>query len=426
MFLLAFLVIAIGLGLSVGFALATTGFIFVWASGVTNASIIPQQMDDGIGSFVLLAIPFFVLAGLAMAHGGLGARIAELVRALVGHVPGGSLLSIVASMYIFSGLSGSKIADMAAVGTTLADFAETHGYPRSETAAVLSASAVMGETIPPSTVLLVLGSISTLSIAALFAAGVLPAAVLAVCLMLVIYFRARRNRSRRHLTRFRWQAVGPSAVMALPALLLPIVLVGGIVTGISTATEASALAVIYGVVLAMLVYRELTVRQLIRTVVESASMSGMVLFIVASASAFSWTLSIQRVPFQIAATVVQIGGNRFVFLIVAVIVLACLGMLLEGLPALLILAPILLPAATAIGIDPLQFGIVLIIALSLGVFAPPIGIGVYGACLVARTSVESVVRPLATYWAVLAIGLVLIAAIPAITLAVPRALGLVP
>lgn len=418
--LLAVLII---LGFSIGFALTLTAFVFTYAGSLTELTIVPRQMDDGIGSFVLLAIPFFVLAGLIMTAGGLGDRIADFVRSLLGHTPGGSLQSIVVAMYLFSGLSGSKLADMAAVGTTLARSAERDGYSRGETAAILTASAVMGETIPPSTILIVLGSISSLSIAALFAAGLVPAVVLAIGLMLVIFIRAKRAGLRPH-DRFHLRLVGTTGLRATPALTLPAILIVGIVFGISTAVEVSAVAVIYGLLLSTLLYRQMTLAKLWHSIQDSATLTGMVLFVVSGASAFAWTLSFQQVPEALASLVAALGDNPVLFLVGSVVGLALLGMLLEGLPALIILVPILLPVAQQIGINPIQFGIVMIIAMSLGAFAPPIGIGVYGACLLVKATLEEVSKPLVVYWMILVVGLAVIAAVPAFTLTLPRLLHL--
>ena len=370
----------------------------------------------------MLSIPFFILAGYVMTEGGLSRRLTEFVITLVGRFRGGMLQVIVVCMYIVSGISGSKIADVAAVGTTMKDTMRKEGYDAGETAAVLASGAIMGETVPPSIAMLVLASVTSLSIGTLFVAGLLPAAVMAVCLMALIYARsgARAGSTRKApLTEIR-----RAGLSAIPALVAPLILIGGIVSGIATPTEVSSTAVVYALVLAVFFYRALSMRQFWRVLANTAAQAGMVLFITSTASTFSWSLTLAKMPQSIAALFSVLHGSAWMFMLATIVTLVVMGALLEGLPALLIFGPLLLPLAPAFGINPLQYGIVLIIAMGLGAFSPPIGVGMFVTCSICDTSMENAARHMVPYLVVLAIGLLLVAFVPWFSLVAPRLVGM--
>jgi len=410
-------------GVPIGFVLPLCSLLYLYTSGVAPLYSVPINMQGGISSFILLAIPFFILAGYIMTEGGMSRPLAEFVQTLVGHLRGGLLQVIVVTMYIFSGISGSKMADVAAVGTSMKEMLRKQGYEPAETVAVLATSAVMGETVPPSIAMLVLGSITTVSVGALFLAGLLPAAVMALCLMLLIYLRARLA-GRRPTPRVPWREKGQAATRALPALLVPLVLVGGIVTGIATPTEVSAFAVAYALILSVLMYRNLGLADLHRILAETAGMSGMLLFIIGTATTFSWTLTVANLPHMLVGLLSAGGGARSLFLLGSVLCLVFVGALLEGLPALLVFGPMLLPVATQLGIDPLHYSIVLIIAMGIGHFSPPIGVGLYVACAVGGATVEEAARRILPYMVVLGLGLLVVAFVPWFSLVVPHQLHL--
>ena len=420
---LILLLVLLAIGVPVGFGLATVAFLFGYVTGSVPPSAAPSTMLESINNPILLAIPFFIFAGLIMTAGGLSRPLSDLVGMLVGRIPGGLLHVVVVTMYLFSGLSGSKLADVAAVGSSMKDVLRRNGYPPEETAAVLAASASMGETVPPSIAMIVLGSITSLSIGALFAAGIIPAAVIALCLMAIIYVRARRSRDRRRDVQRSLLEGLRVLLRAVPALLVPVILVGGIVTGVATPTEVSTFAVIYGLLVALL-YRMLSGRGLWELASEAAASSGMILFITAMASAFSWTLAIAQVPQAIAAALSALPGGGWVFLLGSAAAIVVMGALLEGLPALLIFGPLLVPVAAKVGVDPLQFGIVLIVAMGVGAFLPPIGIGAYVACSVAGADLTKMIRAAVPYLVALGVGIVLIALVPEISLWLPRQLAL--
>ncbi len=400
---------------------------------VTNSMPIVQfatQMQSGVGSFVLLAIPFFVLAGLVMGINGMSVRLIAFLDMVIGRVRGGLSVVMIAAMAVFSGISGSKSADVAAVGSIMLPAMRKSGYDENDAVALLAASAVMGETIPPCINMIILGYVANVSIGGLFIAGLLPAGVMAAGLLLVAVLTARRARTHDEaLAPARGRTLGEIARIsggALLAALLIVIIVGGIVGGVATPTEVSAVAVVYALVIGGLAFREMSWRAFADFLARSASLSGMILFIVAAAELLSYFLTVNLIPQGMAAGLAAIGASSgsWVFLLIAIAMLIVMGSVLEGAPALIIFGPLLLPAAQKLGFNPLHFGIVLIIAMGIGLFAPPLGVGLYTACAVGGVPVERVARPIAKYLAIVLVALLLIAFVPPITLLLPRWLGI--
>lgn len=416
----AFVVLLV-IGVPIGFVLAMTAMLFLYVAGQAPIKSVPQTMYGGILAYVLLSIPFFVYAGFIMTEGGLSRRLAEWVIAMVGRLPGGLLQVIVVAMYVVSGISGSKVADVAAVGSSMKGMLRRGGYDMGEAGAVLAASAIMGETIPPSFPMLVLGSITTLSVGALFMAGLMPAAFMAVCLMLLIHVRARKYAMPAGIA-VPGREAARATLVAMPSFMVPLFLVGGIMAGVATPTEISSVAVVYALVLAVIFYREMGRRSFWNTVVQACTTSGMILFIISAAFAFSWSLSIVNLPDKIGAALLSMGGSTWFFLLGTVITLIITGAVLEGLPALLIFGPMLMPIAVKLGVDPLQYGIILIISMGFGTFLPPIGIGIYVTCSMVETSMERITRKLGPYLIVLFLGILAVTFVPWFSLVIPRML----
>jgi tripartite ATP-independent transporter DctM subunit len=384
------------------------------------AIAVPQNMVDGTGNFILLALPFFIFAGLIMERGGISVRLVQFAMALVGGIRGGLLQVVVVTIYLVSGISGSKIADVAAVGSVMRGELKRHGYRPDQGAAVLAASAAMAETIPPSIAMLVLGSVTPISIGTLFVAGLLPAALIAVCLMGLIAYQARgRVEAAPQPGTRRMAALAP----AILPLAMPVAMVCGIRFGIATPTEVSTLAVLYGLVLSIVVYRGLPWRQVLELVLSCAMTAGMVLLVLSSASSFAWVLTAANMPQHLVELLDDTGRSAIAFWIGSIVLLILIGTLLEGLPALIILAPLLMPIATGLGIDPVQYGIVLILAMGVGAFMPPVGIGFYVAAAVAGSRVEPAARTMVPFIVVLVLAVVLIAFVPGIALIVPHLMG---
>jgi len=412
---------AIFAGVPVGFVLLLASASYLWTSGSSPLVVLPQTMVAGAGNYILLAVPFFILAGLVMERGGISLRLIRFVHALVGHFRGGLLQVAVVSMYVISGLSGSKPADVAAVGTIMRDeVAARHGAP--EGAAVLAVSAVMGETVPPSIAMLIVGSITNVSVAAMFIGGLIPAAVIALCLMALIALRARRA-GARPASRAPLGVIARAGLDAILPLLMPAMLLAGILLGLATPTEIAGLAVVYGLVLSMLVYRELTLAGFLRALKDTAALTGVLMFIFAAASAFSWVLTIAYLPQRLVDLLAAGHASATLFMLGSIALLIFVGVLLEGLPSLNVLAPLLLPIAVKLGFSGLHFAIVLIIAMGIGGFMPLAGVGFYVCCAVMRCEIEPASRAMLPYLAVVLAGLLIVAFAPWFTLALPNHFG---
>src|SRR5215468_1129664 len=413
--------VAIFAGVPVGFVLLLATATYLWAADAASFVVLPQTMVNGTGNFILLAVPFFILAGLIMERGGLSLRLVRFIYTLVGHLRGGLLQVTVASMYVVSGLSGSKPADVAAVGTVMRDqLRERHGA--AEGAAVLAASAIMGETVPPSIAMLIVGSITNVSVAGMFIGGLAPAAVMALCLMALIYWRARRAGTARVL-RASFDTMLWAGIGAILPLLMPGMLIGGILLGIATPTEVAAFAVVYGLVLAVIVYRVMNIKEFMRTVADTAALTGVLLFIFAAASGFSWTLTVAYLPQRLVALLHSTGDSTTVFMLGSIALLVVVGVLLEGLPSLNVLAPLLIPIAGKLGVSELHYALVLIIAMGIGGFMPLAGVGFYVCCAIMRCDIEHASRAMLPYLIVVLVGLIIVAFVPWFALALPRYFG---
>ena len=421
---LVVLFILLFLGLPIAFVLALASGIYLYLGGISDISAIPIGMASGAKGFVLLAIPFFILAGTVMNSAGLTLPLARLVDALIGHLRGGLLQVVVVTMYIFSGISGSKVADVAAVGTTMRGMLEERKYPRGEVVAVLSASAIMGETIPPSIVLLILGSITTISTTTLFLAGFVPAAFLALVVMALVFLRAKKQGGIAS-PKATWRARGTATFFAIPTLLLPVGMVVGILSGFATPTEVSSVAVAYAFILAA-AYRRGSRSLLGDTLRETTTTAGMVLFIIAAASPLAQTLAVAGVSQQIHDLMSGLGDSPLLFMLFTIVLLVIMGQLLEGLPAVLIFAPLLLPIAVDFGVNPVQYAMVLIISMGIGSFAPPAGVGFYVACATGYETVEKSLKHFWPYLIAVFLGLLVLAAVPWFSTFVPALAGLIP
>lgn len=423
--LIAMLVIffaAILLGLPVAFSMLFGSILFLLATDLAPTIAVAQNTIDGSGHFILLTLPFFIWAGMLMEKGGISQRLVALAMALVGHFRGGLLQVVVMTTYLVSGISGSKIADVVAVGSVIRDELDRKGYRLQEGAAVLAASAAMSETIPPSIAMLVLGSVVPVSIGAMFLAGLLPAAILAALLMILIYVMSVRNPTAK-VEKASRAAVGVAAIGAVLPLLMPAILIIGIKFGLATPTEVSSVAVLYGIVLSAVVYRSIGLTSFIKVAIDCAVMSGMVLFIIAAAGSFAWIMAAGSLPQYLASLLHAVGDNRYFFLAGSIVILIVVGSLLEGLPALIILGPILYPMATQLGIDGVHYAMVLLLSMGVGIFMPPLGIGFYVACSVMGTSVEATSKAIVPYLLVLLFGILLVSAVPFLSLALLHVFG---
>jgi tripartite ATP-independent transporter DctM subunit len=401
--------------------LALGGMYFLFTTDSAPIVATPAIFQAGVSSFLLVAIPYFLLAGVLMEVTGMAKRLIDMVLEWLGHWRGGLLFAQVISMYIFSGMSGSKAADVATVGSVMKGSLKERGYAPSESVAVLAAAAAMGEVIPPSIALLILGSITTLSVGNLFIAGIAPAAFLAVALMVGIFVRGKTHVFPKG-SPFNLIRALRSIPASFPALMVPVIVLGGIVGGVASATESSSLAVVYGFLVAILVYRSLDHKLMIQSFRDAAVTSGMVLLMLASANLMSQAIVIDGLGQKVSSALAGFE-TQYSFLFVSMFAVIVLGFILEGFPAILITAPLLMPIAIKHGIDPLYFGILLTMAVGIGVFMPPIGIGYYMACAVGEADPHDALKPSLFYNVFLIVGLILCILFPEIILFLPHMLN---
>jgi tripartite ATP-independent transporter DctM subunit len=410
-------------GLPIGFALALAALTFIWVEGTLPGVIFAQQMARGIDNFVLLAIPFFILVGYLMEANGMSVRLIELLQRAVGRMRGGLNVVMVTSMVLFSGISGSKMADVAAVGSVLIPAARRSRQNPGSAVALLAASAVMAETIPPCINLIILGFVANLSIGGLFMAGLLPAGLMALALIAVsIVFGKPPEPVESIEPQIATSGLWSGAIASFGLIFM---IFAGFKSGFATATEISAFAVVYAIVVGGLVFRELRLTTAAHSFVQAATRSGLVLFIVAAAQSLAFILTLQQVPHMVGEMMLQLSGTHgtWLFLLLSIAVLIVMGSVLEGAAALIIFGPLLLPVAIKLGVNPLHFGVVLVIAMGIGLFAPPLGLGLYGACMIGNVPIEQTVKPISGYLGLLLLCLLVIAFVPAISTALPHALG---
>ena len=412
------------LGVPIAFVLALSSLMFFMADPSLPMLVYSQQVMAGTDHYVLLAIPFFVLAGLLMECNGMSSRLIELLLRMFGRVRGGLGLITITATAFFSGVSGSKLADIAAVGGIIMPAVRKTKQDPNETAGLLACTAVMAETIPPCINMIIMGFVANISIAGLFMAGLVPAAVLALSLAAVtIYVGTRINPDEAFEYRTpMFRLLGG----ALVALVMVAMIGKGVTSGVATSTEVSAFAVVYALVVGWLAFRELTVKSVMQLFVRSASMAGGILFIVAAASSVSFALTIQQIPQYLSTFMIgfaqSYGSTMFVLL--SVLIMIVFGAVLEGAPALIIFGPLLTPIASQLGVNPLHFGTVMVIAMGLGLFAPPIGLGLFATCAITGTELKHVWRPMMKYLAVLFVTLIVLVLVPQFSLWLPTRMGL--
>jgi len=398
-------------GVPIAFAFGTATLSYLALSTDTPLSIVVSRMDEGMSSLVLLSVPLFVFLGLLIEMTGLARAMVDFLAALLGHVRGGLAYVLIAAMYLVSGISGSKAADMAAVAPALFPEMKRRGTHEGRLIALLSASGAMSETIPPSLVLITIGSVTGVSIAALFAGGLLPAAVGAIALCIVVYQHSRHE-DVSAVVQADARKIVRAFVIATPALALPFVIRAAVVAGVATATEVSTVGIAYTVAVGLLVYRRFNWRRLYPMLLETASLSGAILFIIGCATAMAWALTQSGFSRQLAAWMQGVPGGRGGFLAISLTAFVILGSVLEGIPAIVLFGPLLFPIARAVGIHEVHYAMVVIFAMGLGLFAPPFGVGFYAACAVGRVNPDRAVAYVWPYLGALFVALVAIAAIP--------------
>jgi len=413
--LLIFFVVGVGAAVAAGvpiafaFGIATAGYVAL----ATRAplTVIVSRMDEGMSHLLLLSIPLFVLLGFLIDMTGMARAMVGFLASLLGHVRGGLSYVLLGAMYLVSGISGAKAADMAAVAPVLFPEMKARGMKPGELVSLLAASGAMAETIPPSVVLIVIGSVASVSIAALFTGGLLPAAVLALALAVVAYFRSGDDELAPK-KRATGAQVGRALVISIPALILPFIIRAAVVEGVATAVEVSTIGIAYTVVAGIFIYRQFEWRRVWPMLVDTVSLSGSILFIVGTATAMAWALTQSGFSHTLAVTMAKVPGGAAGFMALTIVVFVILGSILEGVPALVLLAPLLFPVARTMGIHDVHYSMVVILAMGVGLFAPPFGVGFFTACAIGNVDPDEAMTCIWPYLGALLIGVIIVAAVP--------------
>ncbi|HMH97927.1 MAG TPA: TRAP transporter large permease subunit, partial [Bradyrhizobium sp.] len=402
-----------GVPIAFGFGLAIFGYLALTTR--TPLMVLVGRMDEGMSHLILLSVPLFVFLGLLIEMTGMARAMVAFLASLLGHVRGGLHYVLVGAMYLVSGISGSKAADMAAVAPVLFPEMKQRGAKPGDLVALLAATGAQTETIPPSLVLITIGSVTGVSIAALFTGGLLPGVVLAITLSALVWWRYR-DEDLSHVTRATGGEIVRSFVIALPALALPFVIRAAVVEGIATATEVSTIGIVYGLVVGLLVYRHFDWRRLTPMLVETACLSGAILLIIGTATGMAWGLTQSGFSRALAGAMTGLPGGSATFIAVSIVAFTVLGSVLEGIPAIVLFGPLLFPIARTVGVHEVHYAMIIILAMGIGLFAPPFGVGYYAACAIGRVDPAEGIRPIWGYLLALLIGLIIVAIFPWISI----------
>ncbi|MBN1333620.1 MAG: TRAP transporter large permease [Synergistales bacterium] len=403
----------------IGFALGIAALVSLVVSGTMPISMIPQRMVAGANSFPLLAIPFFMLAGAIMERGGVSKRIVDLASTIVGHISGGlAAVSIVACTF-FAAISGSTPATAAAVGGLTIPEMEKRGYDRSYASAVVAAASCLGVIIPPSITMVIFGIVANVSVGQLLIGGIIPGLFLSFLLICVNLIRSRQlgyPTEEKRTWKERWHTFSD----AVWGLMMPIIILGGIMTGIFTPTESAAIAVVYGLLVSFFVYRELKLKDLVPIFYKASLNSAMIMLLIAAASPFGWVMTIQQVPQMASRAMLGISSNPDVIYMLMLVIYLILGTFMETGAIILLVVPIFAPIASQLGIDLVQFGVVTVIALAIGMATPPVGIALFATCGIADITIGQITRKILPFLFILIIGLFILAYVPILSTFLPN------
>jgi len=388
-----------------------------------SLTTVSQRIATGLDSFALLAIPFFILSGQIMTEGGIASRLISFAKTLVGFLPGGLALINIISAMLMGSIAGSAMASASAMGSILGPEMEKEGYSKEFGVAVNITSATTGLVIPPSNVLIVYSLASGgVSVAALFLAGYIPGILTGLFLMIVAMIWSKKNNYKVG-KRSTLKEVFTEFINALPSLFLLVIVVGGIIFGIFTATEASAIAVLYTLVLGF-IYRELTVKEMPKVLLESIEITAIVMLLIGASMCMSWVLSFENIPQDISTFLLGISDNKIIILLIINLILLMVGIFMDMTPAVLIFTPIFLPVVTSLGMDPTHFGIILVLNLCIGLCTPPVGSVLFVGVGIANTTITKVIKPLIPFFIVMIFSLFLVTYIPALSLFLPELFNL--
>lgn len=406
----------LALGVPIAFCFGIATLLFLSFTTSMPLIVMVSRMDEGMSSIILLSVPVFVLLGCILDATGMGKAIVDFLASLLGHIKAGMSYVLLGSLFLVSGISGSKVSDMATVAPALFPEMKRRGHKPPEMIALLSTGAAMADTVPPSIVLIVLGSVAGVSIAALFTSGFTIAIVLLIALCALARFKARHEHMEG-LRRAPVRTIFKVALIAMPVLVLPFIIRSAVASGAATATEVSTVAVLYAFIIGVVLYGGIAPRKLYQMCVETAAMSGAILLILGTAAAMAWALTQTGFAFHLRDMLADIPGGWFTYMLISIALFFLLGCVLEGLPALVLLAPIMFPIARAMGIHDVHYSMVIVTAMNIGLMAPPIGVGFYIACKVGNVSPDEAMGAIWPYIGALIVGLLVIAAVPWFSLA---------
>ncbi|WP_227937146.1 TRAP transporter large permease [Alkalihalobacillus deserti] len=413
-------ILLIFLGVPIAFSLGISSVIYLLMADI-SLSIIPQRMFGGLNSFVLLCIPGFILAGSLMNAGGITERIIQFTNNIVGHIRGGLGLANVGSSMGFAGISGTALADTASIGSVLIPAMKKQGYDADFSAAVTSSSSTIGPIIPPSLPLIIVGTLASVSIGDLFLAGAIPGVLLGIGLMIAVYIISVKRKYPKG-EKQKLSVIGKSFMDAFWALMMTVVIMYGILGGYFTPTEASIVAVVYALIVGLFVYRDLKVKAIPAILLESMKSTASIMILVGLANLFGWILVSERIPQLVAETILSISDSKIVVILLIILLLLFVGTFMETIAALVILFPVLLPVATSVGMDPVHFGVVMVLGLIIGLSTPPVGVCLFVASSIGKVSVGKTSVALIPFLAVSILVLLLVAFIPELTLYLPSLL----
>lgn len=398
-----------GVPIAFSFALSTFGFLALTTR--TPMMVLVGRMDEGMSHMILLAVPLFVFLGLLIEMTGMARAMVRFLANLLGHVRGGLSYVLIGAIYLVSGISGSKAADMAAIAPVLFPEMKARGADHGDLVALLATTGAQTETVPPSIVLITIGSVTGVSIAALFTAGMLPGLLLGLVLCCVVWWRYRHE-DLSNIVRASGREIRKSFVYAIPALALPIIIRTAVVEGVATATEVSTIGIAYACIVGIFLYRCFDVKRIVPMLVETAALSGAIIFIIGAATGMAWALTQSGFAANLATFIAGLPGGKASFLAVSILVFVLLGSLLEGIPAIVLFGPLMFPIAHQVGVNEVHYAMVVVLAMGLGLFSPPFGVGYYTACAIGKVDPSVGMRPIWPYMTALAIGIVIIAAWP--------------
>src|SRR6476619_1268839 len=402
-----------GVPIAFGFGLAIFGYLALTTR--TPLMVLIGRMDEGMSHLILLSVPLFVFLGLLIEMTGMARAMVAFLASLLGHVRGGLHYVLVGAMYLVSGISGSKAADMAAVAPVLFPEMKTRGARPGDLVALLSATGAQTETIPPSLVLITIGSVTGVSIAALFTGGLLPGVVLGLTLGALVWWRYRKQ-DLSGLRRASGREIGKAFLISLPAIALPFIIRAAVIQGVATATEVSTIGIAYTVLAGLLVYRQFDWKRIYPMLVDTASLSGSILLIIGAATGMAWALTQSGFSSLLADSMKALPGGIPTFLAVSILAFVVLGSVLEGIPAIVLFGPLLFPIARQVGVHEVHYAMVVVLAMGIGLFAPPFGVGYYAACAISRINPDEGMKPIVGYMIALFIGTLIVAAVPWISI----------